>query len=113
VLLLLVLQASFLIHPMGYAVMMARAQAPLPVSIRALAKALAPYLGSQVLVIAVVFGYAPAVHFLDAQEAQKAPETEVDLDAQMRAMSDPAVAEGAVKPDSEIPAQRASGLQNR
>ncbi|MCX7366616.1 MAG: TRAP transporter large permease subunit [Alphaproteobacteria bacterium] len=54
VLALLALQASFLVPPSGYAVMMARSMLAQKTSIRPLVRALAPYLAAQLLVLALV-----------------------------------------------------------
>ena len=70
VLLLLILQLSFLIPPMGYAVLMARARSGLPaIPNRSLLKALWPMLLVQVSVTAVVFALPQTVHWLDAPAA--------------------------------------------
>ena len=67
VLLLLVLQMSFLIPPMGYAVLMARARAGLgPIATSVLVKALLPFVLMQCAVTAVVFTAPWTVHLLDA-----------------------------------------------
>lgn len=95
VLLLLVLQASFLWPPMGYAVMLARLQGP-SIGTWALWRGLAPYLGVQVLCMALVFCWPASVHGLDAAPAAQAPGaaaaasaplSEDDIEARMRAMS--------------------------
>lgn len=66
VLLLLVLQLSFLLPPMGYAVLMARARSGLPrVTTALLVRALAPFLAAQVCVAALVFAWPGATHLLD------------------------------------------------
>ena len=54
VLTLLVLQASFLMPPFGYAVLMARSRSRAPVSTRKLAIALLPYVVAQLCVVAAV-----------------------------------------------------------
>jgi len=54
VLALLALQASFLVPPSGYAVMMASSMLAQKTSIRPLVAALAPYLAAQLLVLALV-----------------------------------------------------------
>jgi len=54
VLALLALQASFLVPPTGYAVMMARRAVGQKVPVRPLARALAPYLAAQLVVLALV-----------------------------------------------------------
>lgn len=95
VLLLLVLQASFLWPPMGYAVMLARLQGP-SIGTGALWRALAPYLLVQALCIVGVFCWPASVHGLDegaaaqasgAAPAASAPMSEDDIEARMRAMS--------------------------
>ena len=54
VLALLILQASFLLPPFGYAVLMVRNRLRRPVRMRALARSLAPYLAAQLFVLALV-----------------------------------------------------------
>ena len=92
VLLLLVLQLSFLIPPMGYAVMMARIKAPQKVPMRTLLRALIPFILVQLTVMGAVLSMPPLVHLLDAPVSVAPPSTESegDIDAQMRAMSEPA-----------------------
>jgi TRAP-type mannitol/chloroaromatic compound transport system permease large subunit len=91
VLLLLVLQASFLLPPMGYALLMVRSRAGLPaVPLRALLPALAPYVGAIALVIAAVFAWPRLVHVLDepAPAADAKPAlSDDDITRQMREMS--------------------------
>ena len=88
VLLLLVLQLSFLLPPMGYAVMLARMQLGQALPMRPLVRALAPFVLVQLAVVCLVF-YAPGVvHRLDAPLADNVLAPEADLDAQMRAMAD-------------------------
>lgn len=66
VLLLLVLQLSFLLPPMGYAVLMVRARSGLPhVGTAALLRALAPFIAAQLAVAVAVFGFPAVVHLLD------------------------------------------------
>ncbi|HVZ43760.1 MAG TPA: TRAP transporter large permease subunit [Ramlibacter sp.] len=94
VLLLLVLQAGFLLPPMGYAVLMARAQSGLPPArMRELAPALAPYVMALLVVMAMVFVSPRAVHWLDEApreaSAAKPAVSEEDLVRQMREMSTP------------------------
>jgi tripartite ATP-independent transporter DctM subunit len=55
VLTLLILQASFLLPPFGYAVLMVRNAIVLPLRMRALTRALLPYLAAQLVVLALVF----------------------------------------------------------
>ncbi len=61
VLTLLILQASFLIPPLGYAVLMARSRNANPVPTSALARALLPYLAAQLLVLALVIAFPQAL----------------------------------------------------
>ncbi|HEY8905444.1 MAG TPA: TRAP transporter large permease subunit, partial [Rhodoferax sp.] len=90
VLLLLVLQVSFLIPPMGYAVMMARIKAPQKVSLRRLLPAMVPFVLVQLAVVGAVLALPQLVHLLDkpASLTPQTTESETDLDAQMRAMSE-------------------------
>lgn len=60
VLVLLVLQASFLLPPFGYAVMLARGMMTRPPPIRAIIGAVAPFLAVQIIVLAAVLA-APAL----------------------------------------------------
>jgi len=57
VLTLLILQASFLTPPFGYAVLMVRHSLRRGLSLRRLARALAPYLAAQLLVLALVLAW--------------------------------------------------------
>lgn len=91
VLLLLVLQLSFLLPPMGYAVLMARATSGLPrVRTGALLPALAPFVAAQLAVAAAVFALPASVHLLDARASAAstlpAPADE-DIVRQLREMS--------------------------
>jgi TRAP-type mannitol/chloroaromatic compound transport system permease large subunit len=76
VLTLLILQASFLVPPFGYAVLMARSRIAERVSSFALARALAPYVVAQALVLAIVLAW-PQLLWRDAQPGvqRKAPMT--------------------------------------
>ena len=92
VLLLLVLQLSFLLPPLGYAVLMARARSGLPpVPTANLLAALAPFIAGQLLVAALVFCWPRVVHLLDAAAphatapGSSAP-TEQDIVRQMEEM---------------------------
>lgn len=62
VLALLALQASFLVPPSGYAVMMARGMLAEKAALRPLARALAPYLAVQFLVLALVVALPRLAH---------------------------------------------------
>jgi TRAP-type mannitol/chloroaromatic compound transport system permease large subunit len=101
VLLLLVLQAGFLLPPLGYAVLMARATAGVP-SVRtgALLRAVAPYLAAQLAVGATVFLFPAFVHQLDGPAAA-APvqlQSEEEVKQRMREMGPPPDAEDAPPP---------------
>ena len=91
VLLLLVLQVSFLLPPMGYAVLMARAMSNLPrTGMRTLLPALAPFIAAQLAVAALVFALPAVVHWLDAPVAaapNTGPSADDDIVRQMREMS--------------------------
>jgi TRAP-type mannitol/chloroaromatic compound transport system permease large subunit len=88
VLLLLVLQLSFLIPPMGYAVMMARSRSGLVnSSVWHSLRALLPYLLAQCVVTLVVFLAPWTLHQLDAPaEPPQTPASVEDINQQMRDM---------------------------
>jgi TRAP-type mannitol/chloroaromatic compound transport system permease large subunit len=74
VLLLLVLQLSFLVPPLGYALLMTRSHSGLPaVPTAALLAALLPFLGVIVLVAVTVFAWPRSVHWMDAPEPARGP----------------------------------------
>jgi TRAP-type mannitol/chloroaromatic compound transport system permease large subunit len=87
VLLLMVLQLSFLVPPMGYAVLMARASATQPVRFAPLARAIAPFVVVQLLVLAGVFLLPQTVHQLDAKTLPVVVGSEQDIEQQMKEMS--------------------------
>ncbi|MBC7608251.1 MAG: TRAP transporter large permease subunit [Polaromonas sp.] len=93
VLLLLILQLSFLIPPMGYAVLMARSRSGLgAVSNRILLKALWPMLLAQLAVTLLVFAWPQTVHWLDAPAAlasDAVPMSNDEITRQMEEMSKP------------------------
>ena len=102
VLLLLVLQLSFLIPPMGYAIQIARARSGLGENSTArLLRAVAPYAVAQSLVMAAVLVLPALVHVLDASVPAgtrvDAP-SEQDLDRQIREMANPQSAGAETKP---------------
>jgi TRAP-type mannitol/chloroaromatic compound transport system permease large subunit len=86
---LLVLQLSFLLPPMGYAVLMARSRSGLPrVTTSALLRALAPFLIAQVCIATLVFVWPHAAHLLDSASAGSsmpgaAPASEQEIVRQM------------------------------
>ena len=91
VLLLLVLQLSFLIPPMGYAVLMARARSGLrAVSTLAIWRSVWPFALVQIALIATVFAVPQAVHQLDAPAAATSnnpPASAQDIEKLMEEMS--------------------------
>jgi TRAP-type mannitol/chloroaromatic compound transport system permease large subunit len=91
VLLLFVLQLSFLLPPLGYAVLMTRARSGLPpVGNAMLLRALAPFLALQVAVGVVVFAWPGITHLLDATAEAKPASTapdETDIVKQMEEMA--------------------------
>jgi TRAP-type mannitol/chloroaromatic compound transport system permease large subunit len=72
VLILLILQASFVIPPFGYAVLMTRSRVASPVAIRPLARALAPFVAAQLAVLALVVAF-PRILWRDEAPAVTAP----------------------------------------
>lgn len=101
VLLLLVLQLGFLLPPMGYAVILARAHAaePRPDAV-ALLWALLPFLLAQVLVMVLVFRVPAVVHLLDASPVAtaEAPASEQDIVRQMEEMARPSASDDEAAP---------------
>ncbi len=91
VLLLLVLQLSFLIPPMGYAVLIARSRSGLQsVGTGALLKALWPFILAQCAVTTLVFLAPSTVHLLDAPvvaASQTEPLSDQEIEDQMREMA--------------------------
>ena len=91
VLLLFVLQLSFLLPPLGYAVIMTRARAGLPqVGNATLLRALLPFIATQVAVGVLVFAWPHITHLLDDAEpppaAQSTP-SDADIVRQMEEMA--------------------------
>jgi TRAP-type mannitol/chloroaromatic compound transport system permease large subunit len=104
VLLLLVLQLSFLVPPLGYALLMTRSHSGLPaVPTVALMAALLPFLGVIVLVAAAVFAWPGSVHWLDAPASMLAPgsdekpPSDEEIVRQIREMSTPPPEPGDAK----------------
>ena len=91
VLLLLVLQTSFLIPPMGYAVLMVRSRGGLgAASTLAIVKSLLPFILVQVAITVCVFALPAVVHLLDAPKSAVSTspvKSEADIIKQMREMS--------------------------
>jgi tripartite ATP-independent transporter DctM subunit len=88
VLALLALQASFLVPPTGYAVMMARSAIGQKTSVRALARALAPYLAAQLIVLALVVAVPPLAHLAQPRAAAVSPTEKVDDDTARKRFND-------------------------
>jgi tripartite ATP-independent transporter DctM subunit len=89
VLALLALQASFLVPPSGYAVMMARSIMPQKAAIRPLARALLPYLLVQLLVLLAVVARPALTHLAQPKGFDAPPiDTKVDDDAARKRFND-------------------------
>jgi TRAP-type mannitol/chloroaromatic compound transport system permease large subunit len=88
VLALLALQASFLVPPSGYAVMMARSSLAQKAAIRPLAKALAPYLAAQLLVLALVVALPKLAHLAQPKGFDAPPTTKIDDDEARKRFND-------------------------
>jgi TRAP-type mannitol/chloroaromatic compound transport system permease large subunit len=88
VLALLALQASFLIPPTGYAVMMARSAIGQNAPLRALARALAPYLAAQLVVLALVVAVPSLAHLAQPKAAAVSPAEKVDDDTARKRFND-------------------------
>jgi TRAP-type mannitol/chloroaromatic compound transport system permease large subunit len=90
VLLLFVLQLSFLIPPLGYAVLMTRARSGLArVDNYTLLKALAPFLAAQLAVGAIVFAWPRITHLLDedAPAVKAATPSDAEIVREMEEMA--------------------------
>ncbi len=79
VLALLALQASFLVPPTGYAVMMARSQMRQKTALPPLVRALAPFIAAQFAVLALVVAVPKLAH-LAQPEGHDAPSTNTKID---------------------------------
>lgn len=82
VLTLFVLQASFMAPPVGYAVLLLRQRLAVRLPHRALARALAPYLAAQALVVAALLIW-PGLVWREAQTAAAPVPAGVDLQQQL------------------------------
>ncbi len=90
VLALLALQASFLIPPVGYAIMMARTQLADALPFRRLLAALAPYLLAQLAIMALCFAFPPLVHLVGAGNAPMAERSPAESGRMLNNMLPPA-----------------------
>jgi tripartite ATP-independent transporter DctM subunit len=88
VLALLALQASFLVPPTGYAVMMARSAMAQKAQARPLARALAPYLGVQLAVLALVVLFPSLAHLAEPSKPAGPPVEKLDDDAARKKFND-------------------------
>ncbi len=80
VLALLALQASFLVPPSGYAVMMARSQMKQRTAIGPLARSLAPYISAQLVVLALVVLIPRLAHLAEPKSTAAPPAAKIDDD---------------------------------
>jgi TRAP-type mannitol/chloroaromatic compound transport system permease large subunit len=83
VLTLLALQASFLIPPFGYAVMMARSATADTGSLRRLTAALLPFLGLQLLVLGLTLAWPPLAHLAEPAAARSRQLSPAEIDRQL------------------------------
>ena len=89
VLALLALQASFLVPPTGYAVMMARSAMTQKTAVRPLVRALAPYLAAQLVVLALVVALPNLAHLAQPNGHDAPPvDTKLDEDAVRQKFND-------------------------
>ena len=88
VLVLLILQASFVIPPFGYAVMMARSRSRSAVGTASLARALLPFVAAQLLVLALVLAF-PGILWRDSTELASPGAPAADPDALQRMLDEP------------------------
>ncbi len=83
---LVVLQAGFLLPPLGYAIVMSRRTLATPVPAGALARALVPQLAAQALVVALLIAAPQIVHWADDAPSPAAPAaSEADIERMMNA----------------------------
>jgi len=89
VLALLALQASFLVPPTGYAVMMARSQMKQKTALAPLVRALAPYIAVQLIVLALVVTVPGLAHLAQPKGHDASPvNTRMDDDEARRKFND-------------------------
>ena len=93
VLVLLTLQMSFLLPPIGYALMMVRGTVTAPVALRPLLRALAPFLLAQWLLVGAVLAFPSLAHVgEDGVNRNRKPATAIsneDIDRRLREMIPP------------------------
>jgi TRAP-type mannitol/chloroaromatic compound transport system permease large subunit len=88
VLALLALQASFLVPPSGYAVMMSRSVMPRKTAMRPLALALLPFLAAQLLILASVVAFPALTHLAQPKGFDAPPIDKVDDDVARKRFND-------------------------
>jgi len=88
VLALLALQASFLVPPSGYAVMMARSALAEKAPIREVTRALAPYLAAQLVVLALVVLMPQLAHLAQPKSASPPPVEKIDDETARKRFND-------------------------
>ena len=92
-LVLLTLQASFLLPPFGYALMMARTALRESLPLRTIARAVAPFLLAQLVVLALVLAFPALVHLRDTAGANtralSAPVSEQEVQRRFEEMMKP------------------------
>jgi TRAP-type mannitol/chloroaromatic compound transport system permease large subunit len=97
-LVLLTLQASFLLPPIGYALMMTRGVLGSRVAPGAFARALLPYLLAQIVVLSLTLSFPGLVHLLEPANTQSrgqlTPLRQEDIEDRLRQMLPPPSAPG-------------------
>lgn len=88
VLVLLILQASFVIPPFGYAVMMARSRSKTAVGTPALARALLPFVAAQLVVLALVLAF-PSILWRESTQLAAPGAPAADPDALQKMLDQP------------------------
>jgi TRAP-type mannitol/chloroaromatic compound transport system permease large subunit len=92
-LVLLTLQASFLLPPFGYALMMARTALRESLPLLTIARAVAPFLLAQLVVLALVLTFPALVHLRDTAgantRAMSSPVSEKEVERRMQEMMQP------------------------
>lgn len=88
VLALLALQASFLVPPSGYAVMMARSQMQRKTALGPLVRALAPYISAQLVVLALVVLVPRLAHLAEPPRANVLAPAKLDDDESRKRFND-------------------------
>jgi hypothetical protein len=112
-LLLLTLQASFLLPPVGYALMMTRGTLKSSVPTAALVRALAPFLAVQLCVLALTLSLPRIVHMLEPENTRsrgiERPMTKEEVDRQLQMQPWPF----AMPPSLEPPGSSTDGATKR